>query len=99
MKKSAQILSTIILLLVLTFPETLRAEEVKSGEVLFNENCASCHDGSVPKAPHVISFNFSFESVDRIHSTITVFNFTLKEYTFNAHPFLTTFSFSNNFDV
>ena len=59
MKKSAQILSTIILLLVLTFPETLRAEEVKSGEVLFNDNCASCHDGSVPKAPHVISFNFS----------------------------------------
>ena len=59
MKKSGQILSKIILLLVLTFPETLRAEEVKSGEVLFNENCASCHDGSVPKAPHVISFNFS----------------------------------------
>ena len=59
MKKSAQILSIIILLLVLTFPETSMAEEVKSGEVLFNENCASCHDGSVPKAPHVISFNFS----------------------------------------
>lgn len=60
MKKIVHQISTLIILfLVIFYPETIRAQEVKTGEVLFNENCASCHDGSVPKAPHVISFNFS----------------------------------------
>ena len=60
MKKIVHQISTLIILfLVIFYPGSLRAQEVKTGEVLFKENCASCHDGSVPKAPHVISFNFS----------------------------------------
>lgn len=48
-----------LLFLILFLPDFSRAGETKSGEALFTENCASCHNGSVPKAPHVISFNFS----------------------------------------
>lgn len=32
-------------------------QEVTSGATLFQNNCLHCHNGSVPKAPHAISFN------------------------------------------
>jgi len=31
--------------------------EAASGASLFQNNCLHCHNGSVPKAPHAISFN------------------------------------------
>lgn len=40
------------------FGSTLHGEEL-SGAALFEENCAGCHNGSVPKAPHQIVFRMS----------------------------------------
>ncbi len=40
------------------------AMPAQAGEALFAENCLQCHDGSVPRAPHVITFNMmSSESI------------------------------------
>jgi polyvinyl alcohol dehydrogenase (cytochrome) len=41
-----------------SFDATLHAEEV-SGATIFEENCAACHNGNVPKAPHQIVFRMS----------------------------------------
>lgn len=37
--------------------ETITA--TKDGATLYQENCASCHEGGVPKAPHSVTFNMS----------------------------------------
>jgi polyvinyl alcohol dehydrogenase (cytochrome) len=37
--------------------ETIPA--TKDGATLYQENCASCHEGGVPKAPHSLTFNMS----------------------------------------
>ena len=40
------------------------AVEPQAGETLFAQHCLACHDGSVPRAPHVITFNMmSSESI------------------------------------
>ena len=37
--------------------DTADGDSSQTGAALFEQHCQHCHDGSVPKAPHVISFN------------------------------------------
>lgn len=45
------------------------ANSRQGGAVLFEQHCQHCHDGSVPKAPHSISFNMM--STDSIIGALT----------------------------
>lgn len=55
-KRVLTVLSALVA--VLSLGGQLRAETL-SGESLFQENCAMCHNGNVPKAPHQIVFRMS----------------------------------------
>src|SRR5690348_9592152 len=62
----------VILLLVLIAPAALAASDSASGDALYRERCASCHEGGAARAPDVASLKQM--SATAIRSALTAGN-------------------------